>query len=222
MIYCIGDSFTFGAELPDALATGLPSQSAWPYMLGLKLGKPVTNLGRQATGSTRAIKRAMDCVYKGDADIIIVAWPNADRIEWCDENGIYDIWPGRQTALMPADRTDIVKQATRDWSEHTDHWNYRRWLRNIILLQTFFKAHDQKYIMLQTQGTTELTDQWVDGDKELFDRVDPRYFLGWPNHSMMTWTQGLPQGTWGHFLSEGHAAVADKVYEHIRNIGWVS
>ena len=222
MIYCIGDSFTFGAELPDALATCRPSKSAWPYMLGLKLNKPVENLGHQGTGCTRVIKRAMDCVFKGDAEIIIIAWPNANRIEWCDEQGVFDIWPARQSELMPDERVDIIKQVTRDWSEHTDHWNYRRWLRNIILLQTFFKANNQKYIMLQTQGTTELTNVWVDIDRDLFKHVDPTYFLGWPNNSMMQWTQGLPQGPWGHFLSEGHAVIADKVYEHIRNLGWLS
>jgi hypothetical protein len=38
---------------------------------------------------------------------------------------------------------------------------------------------------------------------------------------MMEWTYGSPQGPMGHFLEEGHAIVADKIYEHIRHLGWL-
>ena len=30
MIYCIGDSFTYGAELPDAMNGAQSSKFAWP------------------------------------------------------------------------------------------------------------------------------------------------------------------------------------------------
>jgi hypothetical protein len=39
---------------------------------------------------------------------------------------------------------------------------------------------------------------------------------------MMEWTYRTPQGPGGHFLEQGHAIVADKIYEHIRNLSWIS
>ena len=223
MIYCIGDSFTFGAELPDAISGVNPSTLAWPAVLGRKLDRPVTNLGKQATGPNRAVKRAMDCVFKGDADIIIVAWPNPDRIEWADEDGIYDIWAGRNPGRVAERRLAMITKATDDWvQEKTDQWNYRRWLRTVILLQTFFKANNQKYIMLQTYLSRQYNMLYMDQEIELIKHIDKEYFLGWPDESMMEWTYRMPKGPWGHFLEQGHETVAEKVYEHIRNIGWVS
>jgi hypothetical protein len=52
--------------------------------------------------------------------------------------------------------------------------------------------------------------------------VDKNNFIGFDESGMMEWTYGLPQGPGGHFLDEGHQIVTDKVYEHIRNLGWVS
>ena len=54
------------------------------------------------------------------------------------------------------------------------------------------------------------------------DQIDSTYYIGWPNETMMEWTYGTPQGPGGHFLEQGHQRVADKIYEHIRYLGWVS
>ena len=222
MIYCIGDSFTYGAELPDAMNGVKPSNFAWPAILAQKLNTPVTNLGKQATGPTRVIKRVMDCVFKGDAELLIIAWPNPDRIEWCDEEGIYDIWAGKNSKWMPHQRRAIIDKATEEWSENTDRWNYRRWLRTILLLQSFLNQHNQKYIMVQTHLSQEYNYKWHNSESELTNHIDTSYFLGWPYESMKEWTRGCPIGPWGHFLEEGHAIVADKIYEYIRHLSWVS
>ena len=225
MIYCIGDSFTFGAELPDAMDNTTPSNFSWPALLSQKLNKPVINLGKQGSGPTRIVKRAMDCVFQDNADIIVVAWPSPDRIEWCDKNGIYDVWAGRNAAWMSEDRHKIIGRATADWvPEETDRWNYRRWLRTVILLQTFFKSNGQKYIMLQTYLSRKYNMLYMNNEYEskLIDHIDKDYFLGWPEESMMEWTYGTPTGPWGHFLEQGHKIVAEKVYEYFRHLGWIS
>jgi hypothetical protein len=226
MIYCIGDSFTYGSELPDVInlthLNKVPSIYAWPSLLEKKLSSPVINLGKEASGPTRMIKRAMDCVFNGDADIIIIAWPRFDRIEWADSKGIFDIWPGRNIERMPVERHSIIKNITSTWSDELDHWIYRCWLRDIILLQTFFKQHNQKYIMLQSHYSQHFNKKWIDVDTNLFQFIDTTYFLGWPYESMMEWTFGTPQGPYGHFLEQGHEIVTDKIYEYIRHLGWIS
>ena len=225
MIYCIGDSFTFGAELPDTYEdpTELtPSKFAWPALLEQKLNRSVKNLGHQGSGNTRVIKRAMDCVFAGDAELIIIAWPTPDRIEWCDKDGIYDIWAGRNIRWLPGRRQEMVELATHDWCNEVDHWSYRRWLRNIIMLQTFFKFHNQRYIMFQTHLTQHWNELWSDRDQDLLQHVDLEYFVGWPNQGLCEWSFGTPHGKHGHPLHQGHEQIAEKVYEHIRNFGWFS
>ncbi len=55
MIYAIGDSFTYGDELPS-------QEYAWPSILAAKLNLQVTNLGRPASGNSRIVKRTIDAV----------------------------------------------------------------------------------------------------------------------------------------------------------------
>lgn len=225
MIYCIGDSFTFGAELPDIYADpsrNTPSKYAWPALIEQKLAHPVTNLGRQGSGNTRVIKRAMDCVFAGDAELIIIAWPTPDRIEWCDEEGIYDIWAGRNIRWLPHRRQEMVGLATGDWTNEVDHWSYRRWLRNIIILQSFFKLHNQKYMMFQTHLTQRWNLEWLTRDQDLLKHVDLTYFAGWPYYGLCEWFGDAPKGPHSHPLELGHERIADKVYDYIRNFGWFS
>ena len=59
-------------------------------------------------------------------------------------------------------------------------------------------------------------------NNDLIKQIDKDSFLGWPNESMMEWTNRVPQGPNGHFLEQGHEQVADKIYEHIRHLSWVS
>lgn len=224
MIYCIGDSFTFGAELSDIRGepTGLVhSKLSWPTLLSQKLNKPVKNLGHQGTGNTRVIKRAMDCVYAGDADLIIIAWPTPDRIEWCDEEGIYDIWAGRNTRWLPERRQEMVELATHSWCTEVDHWSYRRWLRNIILLQSFFKLHNQPYMMFQTHLTQYWNELWSERDQDLLKHVDLTHFVGWPIQGLCEWFGDAPRGPHGHPLEVGHERIADKVYEYIMTLGYI-
>jgi hypothetical protein len=57
---------------------------------------------------------------------------------------------------------------------------------------------------------------------QMIDRVDDRYYIGWLKDNMTDWTYGTPKGPNGHFLAAGHTIVADKIYEYIRHLGWVS
>lgn len=230
MIYCIGDSFTAGDELPDWPEVFDPysgpypsSQLAWPAVLGQQLNKPVTNLGRGACGNTRIVKRAIDSVTDG-AELVIVAWTNPERIELADSTSIFDIWGARNINKMQVrdERDQLVKwSAVNQTNYQTNQWFYTNWLRQIILLQSFFKTYDQKYIMLCSHVGNNLNQQHSDKFSKLYNLIDQTHFLGWPNLSMLDWTYGCPQGPGGHFLEQGHRIVADKINEHIRNIGWL-
>ena len=225
MIYCIGDSFTAGDELPDydPYAIGHKSQFAWPKLIEHYTNQKVVNLGKGGTGNTRIVKRCIDLAGQPTTDLIIIAWSNPKRFEMADDYGIWDVWSERNVSVLANERAQLVK-----WlAVHQNHPKIREfyqaaWLRQVILLQSYFRMIDQKYLMIQTHESDGF---FTDNPNELFhlrDKIDNKYFIGWPDLSMMSYTIGCPIGPRGHFLVEGHRIIADKINEHIRNFGWFS
>jgi hypothetical protein len=215
----VGDSFTYGDELEDR---GL----AWPFLLGNKIGYTVNNLAKPGSGNTRMVRHAVEQI--NNYDLIIIAWSHFARIEFADEYGAYDIWPGNAGNLFQGDisyRKDILKYINK---HHCDVYLYSQYLINIILLQNYLKQLNKKYIMLDSFDDKKRPDTNNPIEKmrslvpQLESQIDSTYYLGWPNETMMEWTYGTPQGPRGHFLEQGHEQVADKIYEYIRHLGWIS
>jgi lysophospholipase L1-like esterase len=207
----VGDSFTYGEELADLT-------SAWPNLLANKLGCELTNIARPGSGNTRMVRQCVERV--AEYDMVIIPWTHHARIEFADKNGFYDIWPGcrkeAQTVNTPW-RGEIVDYIAR---YHNDEYTLRQQLMYIILMQSFLTHNNKKYLMLESFQDLEARSQRK--KDSLFLPVDPTYFLGWPNDTMMEWTYGCSKGPGGHFLEQGHEIVANKIYEHIRHFGWIS
>lgn len=206
----VGDSFTYGEELDNR-------SFAWPNLLAKKINYDVTNLGAPGTGNFRSVRMVVD--NHQDYDMVIVAWSHFARMEFADENGIFNTWPGHRGDLFHSEniiyRMDLVKYFR---THYDDRYLYSKYLIDIVLLQNLLKS--KKYLMLDAFGNTVLSlrDQFP----KLTEQIDTSRFVGWPNESMMEWTYGVKTGPGGHFLEEGHKIVADKIYEHIRHFGWVS
>jgi lysophospholipase L1-like esterase len=209
----VGDSFTYGEELAD-------QSSAWPILLGNKLGYEVTNLARPASGNTRMVRYIIENI--NNFDTFIIAWSHFARTEIADENGIYDIWPGcsidPHKQQMPW-RGDLINYYSR---HHNDSYLYRQYLINVILLQQYLKNNDKKCLMLDAFENHQDKRRLFPENNDLIKQIDTSIFLGWPYESMMEWANGVPKGPGGHFLEQGHEIVADKIYEYIRHLGWIS
>ena len=210
-LLAVGDSFTYGDELDDV-------QSAWPYVLSKKLGYEVTNCGKPATGNTRIVRTVVEQI--DNFNMFIVAWSHWGRIEFADDDGVYDIWPGCNTLQyqqFTPYRKELISYITKHYS---DDYLYQQYLINIILLQNLAKQHDKKILMVNAFGgnATKFNSKF----QNLTNQIDAKYFLGWPYITMMEWTYGVKQGPKGHFLEDGHNIVADKINEYIRNLGWLS
>ena len=204
----VGDSFTYGEELRNL-------NNAWPYLLGNKLGYAVDNLAKAGSGNTRMIRHAVEQI--NNYDLIIIAWSHFARTELADENGFYDLWPGCSTLPhkeFSSWRSDVINYYSK---HHNDQYLYNQYLINIVLIQQYLKFNNKKYIMLDTFGNNNYRK-----NNTVVDQIDPTYYVGWPTTTMMEWTHRTPQGPKGHFLEQGHAIVADKIYEHIRHLGWFS
>ena len=207
-LLAVGDSFTYGEELSDL-------NNAWPYLLGNKLGYTVNNLAKPGSGNTRMLRHAVEQI--NNYDLIIIAWSHFARTELADENGFYDIWPG--CSVLPHKefsswRSEVINYYSK---HHNDQYLYNQYLINIILIQQYLKFNNKKYIMLDTFGNNSYRKNNI-----VVDQIDSTYYIGWPTTTMMEWTHGCPKGPGDHFLEQGHEIVADKIYEHIRHLGWIS
>jgi hypothetical protein len=209
----VGDSFTYGEELAELT-------SAWPFLLGDRLGYEVNNLAKPGSGNTRMVRTVLENI--DDFDLIIVAWSHYSRLEFADQFGIFDIWPGRDTRTF-VDNLRYRGQLSDYLTEyHNDDYQYFQYLINIILMQDFFKKNNKRYLMIDAFGNDYNTFKTNDKIMKFRKKIDPKYYVGWPDDTMMEITYKLPKGPRGHFLEHGHQVVADKIYEHIRNLSWVS
>jgi lysophospholipase L1-like esterase len=215
MIYAIGDSFTYGDELdfPD---------HAWPAVLSVVLNKPVLNKGRPASGNTRIVKRAIDAVID-QAEMIIIGWSDCNRQEFADEIGIYDIWAGRNSRAFqlsdPTHRNNLIKYMT---AYDAPEYYYADWLRKVILVQSLCKFHNIPCIMFIACGANNSHDLYHKKFKQLIDQIDESMFVDSMFNSVAEWCYGTPYGPNGHPLMAGHEIIANKIYEHIRNISRIS
>jgi len=212
MICSIGCSFTYGAELVDR-------SLAWPSVLGGLLGQEVTNLGKEACGNTRIVKRALDVILE-NPEIIVIGWTNPGRLELADNYGIYDVWGGRISNWSNQEhlkhRTDMIKYTVLN---DQPEYYYTSWLRQIILLQSICKLKKIHCVMFISHYANKMHRQFSHNHKKLVENIDLSMFI---NQTMFDstdeWTNEINKMPRGHPSPEGHRLIAEKIYEHIRRI----
>lgn len=214
-ILALGCSFTKGSELAE------PSLSAWPSLLGNMLAADVVNQAEYNGSNDMMFRKAME---RDDAyDLIVVGWSEAHRMEvWLNDRIIsarrrHPIGPFSVNHNSAGDSLDWVKSFFAN--HYNEEYFLRRWLCQAIALQDHFQANDQKYLFFTAFGNEATLGKY---DLPLKSKIDTRYYLGWPDQSMMSWTADTPYGEYGHPLESGHQVTANKIYEHIRHLGWVS
>lgn len=209
MIHAIGDSFTYGDELPT-------QDFAWPSILSTKLNKEIINQGRPATGNHRIVKRAIDAVID-QSELIIIGWSDCNRHEFADDSGIYDIWAGRNYRAFqikdPTHRVNLIKYLT---VYDTPEYYYTNWLRQVFLIQSLCKLHQIPCIMFIAYGANNSHTQYHALNGKLANAIDQSIFVDDMFTSVVEWTYGTPHGPNGHPLEQGHEIIADKIYKHIK------
>ena len=214
-ILAVGDSFTYGEELQDR-------NLAWPILLGNLLNANVNNMAKPGSGNKRIIRNVMESLLLDDEiDLVLIAWSSPGRIEFADEDGIFDVWPGYSGNMFMQFQPWRLKLLEYINRHHNDEWLYNQHVLDIILLQSFLEQHNIKYLMCKTAGNEFYHRAHYGKNKIAPTSIDSKKFIGWPNEGMSEWTYGCPQGPREHFLEDGHKIVANKIYEHIKKLGWV-
>lgn len=207
----MGDSFTYGDELAD------PAKSAWPVLLAEKMGYDLVNEGKPGAGNEYIVKKTIKSVPRYNPDLVIVSWTSASRQEFSDEWGTYDIWPG-QTLRYPINhrgkvlkhREELIKYITMYNNEEHE---YRRWLRQVILLQSYLKCYNVNYRFVSAFDCQYRTQKY--NEQEYWNLIDTENFIGWPDRGLVEWAWPSQRGPGGHPLEQGHQKIAQEIVKHI-------
>ena len=206
MVYTLGCSFTYGEELPD------PSIQAWPVLLANALGQSIINRGKPGIGNNYIIKTAIKEIPQLKPDLVIVAWTSCGRMEFSDEYSTYDIWPGGNRRFKkPYPHRDTLTKYITSYSNEL--YQYRSWLRSVILLQDFFKLRNINYRFVNTFDNHNLNRKYLDRSSVYADQIDIDKFIGWPDTSLMEMMGDCAKGTRGHPLEEGHRRIANTIFD---------
>jgi len=212
-LYTVGDSFTFGEEL-------LYLKDAWPHVLGEKLGYEVINEGKRGQSNHWCVKRTINAIMHHAPDLVVVGWTSCGRHEFNDMHGVFTIWPGcTEHAYMlhndqakDVDRAGIVRWLTR----HSEViYEFRNWLRQVILIQSFLKHHNVEYRFVNTFDNLRLIYKLDHRADDLIGMIDTTNFVGWPDTSMVEMMGDAPKGPGGHPLELGHQRIAEAIHAHI-------
>ena len=212
-ILAIGDSYTAGAELTA------PDRSAWPTILANKLNCAVTNLGLPGGSNDRIFRLAIEHSLTPKYDLIICAWTDVSRLDLV-LNG--NEFPITSASVWHHERFPWLKEYYAN--HHEDHHATKTWLAKVLALQGYFKNKNQRYIFANMQSNFEYKKYYSElGLTPFTDQIDTSNYLGWSiGEGMTVWQGDAPKGPNGHPLELGHKRIAEKYYEHIRHIGWIS
>lgn len=215
-ILAVGDSFTYGDELSNR-------DFAWPSVLGAALNATVINKGQSGGSNDCIVRTCVDYISSNDVDLVIIGWTSPGRSEFADVHGYYDVWPGYAGKVVVTSdrlwRNDLVKYITK---YHRSDAYFEKFLVQVLLLQGYLTSKGIKYVMLNTIQNEHYKKTKPLNLAALSEQVNKESFIEFGKAGMIEWTFGCPKGPGGHFLEEGHQKVADKIYEHIRHLGWVS
>ena len=204
MIYCFGDSFTYGDELADR-------HHAWPTVLGQKLESLSVNHGYSGASNSWIVKKTVQKCMENKPDVAIVAWTSVMRYEFYQpRNKSLCVNPGY------VDKFYFVDNLYKHW--HDSAGKFIEWICQCILLQNFFIANNIEYYFANVFSIVELLEENADNAElqSWLDKLNTDNFIGWPDETLMTWSKDMPIGPGGHPLEQGHQRIAEKIYEHIR------
>ena len=212
----VGDSFTWGHELSDATET-TPSDFAWPSLLSKKLDYNLKNLGCNSSSNSRIFRLAVKHTIVENYDLVICGWTDINRLD-LNYNGqdcqININFPavGHYTWL-------------KDYFSyfHDEQRQFEIWMTQILTLQQFFKMHQQKYLFVAMPNYNYRHLLKRNNLEHFWKEIDSKYYLGWSSsEGMVDWQGDCPLGPGRHPLELGHQRIANKIYEYIGHLGWIS
>jgi hypothetical protein len=242
-LYFNGCSFTYGDELTN------PQQSAWPTLVVDFLKCDFSNDAISGGTNDRIMYKTIQNI--NNYDYFFIAWTTYTRFTEYNPVDNFEINFNPNLNLDASlHYSDDLKKNYKKYKDYGNlyykHWfnelyEFKKWLQQIVLLQSFFKAHNKPYLMLNTisnnlsawlqpqekfiDATRHLLDffNYLNDDQllnehlqiqELHSMINKSTFIEWNNWSIKNLCSSHPCGPGGHLLEKGHQAVANKVIEY--------
>ncbi len=211
-IVCIGDSFTYGDELPNR-------DDAWPHILARLNNWNVKNLGSPGGSNDLFLRLVFE--EQNKHDLIILSWSTPIRTEILYGNIPFSISPSISAKMKFNWGLDYYKYYYSDYHAHF------KWLSSIVMLQSYLKSINQPYVFCSTFSMLssldkETFDKYYPNLEFLINQVDKTHYIDWHELGMTDWMGDCLKAPGGHPLELGHQRIASRINEHIRNVGWLS
>ena len=246
-LYFNGCSFTYGAELTN------PEKFSWPTVVAKSINAVFVNDAVSGGSNDRIMYKTILNLH--DFDFFFVAWTSYTRFTEYNPADNYEVNFLPDLALDPnvhfsddlkknyAKYVNYGKSYYADW--FNELYEFKKWLQQILLLQSLFKVNKKKYLMINT--TDNNLDIWLQpwetfidsvkdllpffnhiDDNQLFveynqirklvSQIDQSTFINWGETTIKKIGDPYPKGPGDHFLEEGHQAVANFMMKYYNNI----
>lgn len=211
-ILAVGDSFTYGEELLDR-------SKSWPQLVADNLGASLDNKAAPGTGNTRIVRNLVESAAN-ELDLVLIGWSSAGRIEFADDEGIFDTWPGYSGRMFSTHhnwRNALIEYVS---CFHSPEYLYKQFLINVILAQNFLESKKIRYLMINTVNNEFYRNQYANKFTDLESQINRSSFVGWGKFGMVELADKFPKGPNGHFLDTGHEVVANVITAAVKQKGW--
>jgi hypothetical protein len=176
-----------------SFTTGEESPVAWPSLITGSI-----NIATAGAANDYIVRTTVEYVNNNPVEQVIIAWTSPHRIEIS----------GKQlTPTSSRKYGAVVDEVFKDWDYN---WAWSKFITQINLLDRYLIDIPHVFVSafeIQTWATPT-------------DKIE--CYLGWPNEGLVEWIGDCPKGPGGHPLELGHQRIAEKINEHIRNLGWLS
>lgn len=246
-LYFNGCSFTYGDELKN------PIEQAWPALVASNLKFNFLNDAISGGTNDRIVyKTLLACRYY---DYFFIAWTSYSR--FTEYNPVDNFEINFNPTLNLHASLHYSNDLKENYSKYKNygemyykHWynelfEFKKWLQQIILLQSFFDQNKKQYLMLTTMNNNlsawlSPAHRFIDSCRHLIDffdyahddqllqehqeiqnlifLIDKSKFIEWNSWSLQDLCKTHPCGPKGHILDLGHRKVAKKVLEYYNKI----
>jgi hypothetical protein len=233
-IFSCGCSFTYGDELAN------PSDSAWPVLIARQLNATLDNVSMSGNSNSRIHYQTIKNM-KNEYDLYLIASSEYSRFTFYKSENNHNVGFNIQlTHDLYGNKSfyrDWGKILYKEW--YNDLFAFKLWLQQILQLQQILG--NRNYVMINTFPNN--LDRWLTTkdhfiekvkplinfnlmpDNAIFDEyneiqyymslIDTSKFYKWNEFSITELRDHFPCGTGGHILEEGHAHLANLIYQHL-------
>ncbi len=179
-----------------SFTSGEESPVAWPRLVpgSISLAEPGASNDYIVQSTVNFIRTLRK------PDYAIIQWTSPNRIEISGKH----LTPTSQGKYGK----DLVDLVFKDWDYDLSRSKFKS---QVALMHAYLEQQNIPHFFVSAFDIQT----WVSGP-------EPAPWLGWPDQGMVEWMGDCPQGPGGHPLELGHKRIAERINEHIRNLGWIS